>query len=105
MLGRWGIAAAIVFFPYARHQGLGRDMKDHADRSQAILATVIVLVVSWLTARWLGWLSFVLAGLALITWIRFVLAHLPGLTGDTYGAACELLELLVLLIFAISFRG
>ncbi len=105
MLGRWGMAAAIVFFPYARQQGLGRDMKDHVRHSQAILATVTVLVASWLTARWLGWLSFVLAGLALITWIRFVLARLPGLTGDTYGAACELLELLVLLIFAISFRG
>ncbi|KPK07221.1 MAG: hypothetical protein AMJ56_13635 [Anaerolineae bacterium SG8_19] len=79
-------------------------MKDHADRSQAILATITVLVTSWLIARWLGWLAFVLTGLALITWIRFVLSRLPGLTGDTYGAACELLELLVLLIFAISFR-
>lgn len=105
LLGRWGMAMAIVFFPYARQQGLGRDMKDYASRSQAILATATVLVTSWLIARWPGWLALILAGLTLLAWIRFVQARIPGLTGDTYGAACELLELMVLLFFAVNFGG
>ena len=36
------------------------------------------------------------------TWLlaRFALARLPGLTGDIYGAICEIVEILVLLLFA-----
>ena len=30
LLGRWGMVLAIRFFPYARAEGLGRSMKDHA---------------------------------------------------------------------------
>ena len=100
LLGRWAISLAIAFFPYAREQGLGRDIKDNTRWPQVALATVTALVASWLVAGWLGLLILAIAGLAMWLWVHFVLARLPGLTGDIYGATCELIELLILLFFA-----
>ncbi len=105
VLARWGMTLAIVAFPYARQEGLGRDMKDNARRPQALLATATALAVSWLVAQWVGLLSIALVGLALLAIARFVLGRIPGLTGDSYGAICESLELLVLLVFTVGARS
>lgn len=97
-LARWGMALAVVAFPYGRPEGLGRDMKDHASWSQGIQASVAALLSAGLIGSWLGLIAFVLAGLAAWAGARFVLTRLPGLTGDIYGALCELIEVLVLLV-------
>ncbi|MDO9066813.1 MAG: adenosylcobinamide-GDP ribazoletransferase, partial [Chloroflexota bacterium] len=96
-LGRWGMTLAVVAFPYARSQGLGRDMKDNAGWPQMALATFVALAVAWSIAGWSGLLAFALAGV--ITWAvaRFTLGRIPGLTGDLYGATCEVVEVGVLL--------
>jgi len=101
-LGRWGMTLAIVIFPYAREKGLGRDMKDRANWSQALLATVIALLAAWLSGHWLGLIALVLAGG--VTWgiATFTLRRIPGLTGDIYGAINELVEAAVLLTFIIG---
>lgn len=105
VLGRWGMAVAVVVFPYARAEGLGRAMKDRAGWSQALLASATALVVAWFAAGWLGLLVLLLAGVLMYLIARFVLTRLPGLTGDIYGSLCELLEMLVLLVFVASERG
>jgi adenosylcobinamide-GDP ribazoletransferase len=99
-LGRWGMVVAIVFFPYARAEGLGRSMKDHAGWREVGLATLAAVAACWLVAREMGLLALGLAGAA--TWLlaSFALRRLPGLTGDIYGAICEILETLILLMFA-----
>lgn len=96
-LGRWGMTLAVVAFPYARPQGLGRDMKDNAGWAQMALATFVALAVAWSIAGWSGLLAFALAGV--ITWAvaRFTLGRIPGLTGDLYGATCEVVEVAALL--------
>jgi adenosylcobinamide-GDP ribazoletransferase len=103
-LGRWGMTLAVVAFPYARPEGLGRTMKDQAGRGQAVLAVGIALAASWFAGGWLGLAVMALAGVA--TWVgaSFALGHLPGLTGDIYGAICEVVETLVLLSFAVGLR-
>lgn len=99
-LGRWGMTLAVVLFPYARSEGLGRAMKDHAGWPQAALATVTALAVAWFAAEWRGLAALALTGVATWTVARFVLRRLPGLTGDIYGAICEVVECLVLLLLA-----
>lgn len=96
-LGRWGMAVAVVLFPYARTDGLGSAIKEHARKWQVLLATVVVPAVVYYLGGWTGLL--LLLGCAVFTWLaaRFALRRLPGLTGDLYGALCELLEILVLL--------
>ncbi len=95
--GRWAMALAVVTFPYGRASGLGRALKDHAGPTQAILATVIALAVVWLTAGWWGLGALAVAGALLWLTARYVLARLPGLTGDIYGAICILAEVVVLI--------
>jgi adenosylcobinamide-GDP ribazoletransferase len=100
-LGRWAIALAVVFFPYARPEGLGRDMKAHSGWGQAAVATAIALVAAWFVAAWPGLLVALLAAIVMLGGARLTLARIPGLTGDIYGAICELAELAVLLLFAV----
>jgi adenosylcobinamide-GDP ribazoletransferase len=105
VIGRWGMTAAVVASPYARAEGLGRAMKDHAGWLQALLASATAILVAWFTCGWLGLVAMLLSGALVFFLVRFVLTRLPGLTGDIYGALCELLEVMVLLCFVVSDRG
>jgi len=96
-LGRWGMSMAVVAFPYARPQGLGRDIKDHASWKQVILSTLISLVIAWFAAGLAGLLACVLAVLAAWGVASFAIHRIHGLTGDIYGAINELVEVAVLL--------
>jgi len=104
VLGRWGMAIALVAFPYARPQGLGRAVKDNVTRRQAVLATVCALLISlavtWWWADWRILLAWV--GAALVVWAgaKYTLRRIPGLTGDIYGALNEIIEVAVLLVLA-----
>jgi adenosylcobinamide-GDP ribazoletransferase len=104
-LGRWSIALAIVRFPYARKQGLGRAMKDYARNSDALLATSITLLAAWGVAGLNGMMALVGAGLLLWLTATFIQRRIPGLTGDSYGALNELIEALTLLILLATLTG
>jgi adenosylcobinamide-GDP ribazoletransferase len=105
VLGRWGMAVAVVVFPYARAEGLGRAMKDQAGWGQVLLASTCAVVVAWFSAGPPGLAILLLSGSLMLLAARFVLTRLPGLTGDVYGALCELLEVVVLLGFVAGERG
>jgi len=99
VLGRWAVSIAIFAFPYAREKGMGRDMKDNVLWPQVILATAITILAAWFFSGWTGLMAFALAGLVFWLGAGFILRRIPGLTGDSYGALCELIELVVLLLF------
>jgi len=99
VMGRWALSIVVFAFPYAREKGLGRDMKDNVHWPQVILATVVTLLAAWFFAGLAGLLAFALAGVVVWLGAGFTLHRIPGLTGDSYGALCELVELVVLLVF------
>ena len=99
VMGRWATSIAVFAFPYAREKGLGRDMKDNVHWSQVILATLVAILASWLFAGWTGLLAFAVSGVLLWLGAGFILRRIPGLTGDSYGALCEIVEVAVLLVF------
>ena len=101
-LGRWSMSLAMVAFPYARPQGLGRAMKDHATWGRVALATAVALLVAWVVLRWRGLIVVAVAGM--VTWggARYAQRRLLGLTGDIYGAICVLVELTTLLALTAS---
>ena len=103
VLGRWGIAMAVVAFPYARTSGLGRDIKDQAHMAQARLATLTALALVVIVALILHSAAplIALAAAAIIFWLstRFILRGSQGMTGDTYGAINMVIEAGVLLAF------
>lgn len=106
VLGRWAMVIAIAAFPYAREQGLGRDMKDHTRAPQVIIGAVTALaavgVAAWLAGPLLALIGTAAAGLAFGLCARLALTRVPGFTGDLYGALCEVTELAVLLAFTAA---
>jgi adenosylcobinamide-GDP ribazoletransferase len=100
VLGRWALSMAIFAFPYAREKGLGRDMKDNVRMPQVILATVVTVLAAWFFAGWIGLLAFAVSGIVVWLGAGFILRRIPGLTGDSYGALCEIVEVVGLFIFA-----
>lgn len=101
VLGRWVMSMALVAYPYARDEGLGRVMKDHARWPQALLASLIALAAAYLAAGVAGLIALGLAAALLVLAAAWVMRRIPGLTGDVYGALCELVELAVLLFLVV----
>ncbi len=99
VVGRWVISLAVFAYPYAREKGLGRDMKDNVSWPQIVLATLTALAAAWIFGGWMGLTALVAGGLAGALAARYMLHLIPGLTGDSYGALCEGVEMLVLLVF------
>jgi adenosylcobinamide-GDP ribazoletransferase len=110
-LGRWGMTAAVLLYPYARSgPGLGQRAKTGAGPRQLTIATVTALLVTalcWgLGLGWVALMLLILAALTLLLSARWIQSRIGGLTGDGYGAICELIEVAALLaLAALAHRG
>ncbi len=100
VFGRWALSFAVIAFPYARSEGMGRAIKDNSRWPQLLLASLTTLVIAWFAGQWIGLVVFGLAVITSFLWLRYVLRLIPGLTGDIYGATCVVIEVLVLVIFS-----
>ncbi|HXH03374.1 MAG TPA: adenosylcobinamide-GDP ribazoletransferase [Candidatus Competibacteraceae bacterium] len=103
LLGRSAMVALLLTTPYVRAQGLGSAYSAHLSRRacQAWLLALPLLALSlgpWAVGSWL-------AAAAALLWLRrALLRRLGGCTGDTLGAACELVEAVTLLGTALLLR-
>jgi adenosylcobinamide-GDP ribazoletransferase len=90
-LGRWAIVLVAMLFPYARPTGLGAPLKRAATPGALVVASIPVAAACAVIGQG-GWLGAAVALLSGVGIGRALLRVLPGLTGDTYGATCELVE-------------
>lgn len=103
--GRWMLVWAAGRFPYARRSSsLGGFMRQGLGMREIGLASVFALALHVGTVIWFGptlfWIGLApLVGIALARWAAGRLGG--GLTGDLYGALCEVVELTVLLLAAL----
>lgn len=108
VLGRWCMALVVPTFPYARASGLGKDLKDHATWSSLAPATLLAGAVAALAVGGAGLAALAGAGaIALLMGWHFT-RRLSGLTGDTYGAVNEVVEVAVLIMVPLAagaYRG
>jgi adenosylcobinamide-GDP ribazoletransferase len=90
-LGRWSIVLVATIFPYGRVSGLGAPLKSAATPRKLALASLLPALACALAGP-IGVLVGVLG--ALVAWGlgRWLMRLLPGLTGDCYGAVCEVVE-------------
>ncbi len=109
ILGRWGMVYAVTRYPYARAAGAGAPFRSRSG-FHLILASILMVVLLAASAFVIGsqiqaiTAAVLLAGLLFVTGLLVLLGWLAwashrlggGLTGDTYGAACVLVELAVL---------
>jgi adenosylcobinamide-GDP ribazoletransferase len=106
VVGRWAMVYAIVAYPYARPNGLGTVFKKYATWMKFAAATVISVALAIGLGAWLKISYFylvgpaVIAGVWLVTavWAWYLKKKLGGLTGDSYGAICEVAEVSFLII-------
>lgn len=94
VLGRWAMVLALIAFPYARGpSGLGYHFKEGARWPAFLLATTFVAgpALALLPAGAAAG-AVALAGVLTLALGRWMSARLGGLTGDVYGAVCEVVE-------------
>ena len=95
VMGRWAAGFAMAVFPYARDKGIGSSFHVRALALHTIVGAASTLAIS-LIGAWLG------VGLLVIgTLVAFAVGHwmtsmFGGLTGDSYGAIIEIVEVVVL---------
>jgi adenosylcobinamide-GDP ribazoletransferase len=99
-MGRWAIVLLATIYPYGRSEGLGAPLKSAATPPVLALASLMPLAAC-IVAGPLGLIAGPLAALSALAFGRWLLRLLPGLTGDCYGAACELVETVVWLSGAL----
>jgi adenosylcobinamide-GDP ribazoletransferase len=90
-LGRWAIVLVATVFPYGRQTGSGSALKASATPRALVVASVLPLVGCALVGP-VGLAGGALATLAALGIGRWLMRLLPGLTGDCYGAICEVVE-------------
>jgi adenosylcobinamide-GDP ribazoletransferase len=97
-LARWAMVWQMARYPLARAKGLALFFGRGLGPPQLLLALAVAGGATLLGFGWPG------LGLLALTWLvatglaRLALARLGGLTGDIYGATCELVEVLLLLV-------
>ncbi|WP_119070323.1 adenosylcobinamide-GDP ribazoletransferase [Aggregatilinea lenta] len=101
--GRWAMVAAAFAFPYARTQGMGGYFREGLGRPQILAASLTSLVALGVVAATVSveaLAALVVAPLVVIVIGKWAARRLGGgLTGDLYGALCELTELTCLVVF------
>ncbi len=96
VISRMMVVMAITCFPYARPQGMGKAFALYAGKYAfpfALLCTLLLVLPWGMTAA----AALAAGGLFAFCFNRYVTGVLGGVTGDTYGAAAVLTELVVLL--------
>ncbi len=108
---RWAMAVGIIAFPYARKgEGLGKVFADKVGKRSLFLATLVTVAVLLILTRYYVYYSLLpalvfMSAAAVATFVvtSYFYRKLGGLTGDTYGALNEILEVIMFLtVFLVS---
>jgi len=99
-LGRWAIVNVAAVFPLARPDGMAAHFRAGLSRRELIWVALTVALVCG-AAGWGGLMAFVATVLTAVLMGRWATSCLGGVTGDVYGAACELVEVVVLVLACI----
>jgi adenosylcobinamide-GDP ribazoletransferase len=101
LIGRSAMLGLFLTTPYVRAGGLGQALADHLPRLAGKRVLAVSALACVLIAGFSGVWAIVLAG-GMFVWLRQVmLRRLGGTTGDTAGAMLELLEMVVLVGWAL----
>lgn len=105
IIGRWVSVFSIYFFKTARSEGLGYFFKENIGLKELTLSLILTMGILYYFTGIAGLVSLIIVTFFSALASLFFKSKLGGLSGDIYGALCELSELLsliLLLIFTIS---
>jgi adenosylcobinamide-GDP ribazoletransferase len=104
VLARWSMTWVMARYPRARAGGLGVLFTTGLGWPQVGLASVVAGAVALIMFQGLGVILLAATWLTATLLARLAMARLGGLTGDVYGATCELVEA-VLLVLVVGVAG
>ncbi len=104
ILGRWAMVLAAWHFPPSPLSGMGAHFRRGLGHVQVVIATALALIFSAAVLLAVNWRTICVVGaVPLIVWLtgRWAARRLGGgLTGDVYGAICELTEWICLTLLS-----
>lgn len=95
-LGRWADCYGIWFFPTAKTGGLGYTFRNQTRRRDVSVATGATVLMAALIGGMRGLAALLIAWGVTHVLARWWTREFGGLTGDTYGALCEMIEVVAL---------
>jgi adenosylcobinamide-GDP ribazoletransferase len=101
VLGRWAILFAMRFFPSARPGGMGDLFRKGCTNRCLYTGTAAAVLLAAASGGMTGIMLLPLVPLFALLFSRWLASLLGGLTGDSYGAVCELSEILSLCLFTV----
>jgi len=101
-LGRAALLLLLISTPYVRTQGLGADLAQAIPRTSAFWSLGLTSGLVVLLGGAEGVVLLLVVGVLLWILRRSFLQRIAGVTGDTLGAACELVETVSLLTLAFG---
>jgi len=102
LLGRTALLALFLTTPYVRPGGLGQALADNVPRATGWRVLLAVAVLLLVLVGGAGWLALSLTVIGFYGLRHMMQLRLGGTTGDTAGAAVEVLECLMLLGLALA---
>jgi len=103
VISRWAMAYMVYRYPYKRNSGVAAVLKENKSITVIIVPTIVTLVIILICLGLAGLLLMALAIVAIHLIAAFYRSKLGGLSGDTYGAANEIMEAFVLVIIVTGF--
>lgn len=106
VMGRWVMVPAAYLGDYARREGgIGKGFIDRAGMRELILATTIAILSILFFFKIKG-ISILLASIFVFILIfNYFRRRFGGMTGDTLGAMCELMEASFLIFVVIAYSA
>ncbi len=101
VVSRWAMVYAVFIYPYARRQGMGKELKRATGWYGFAAATAVTLAVALVLAQLAGLAILVAVWILVMALAAFFKGKFSGLTGDTYGAINELAEVFILIIVVL----
>lgn len=101
LAGRCVMVWHMAILPYVRESGLGTVFYKRRPSLAAVWALAVLFAVAWFVLRWDGVIAAgacVIVALVMALWCW---RKIGGATGDTFGAACEIVEAAVPVALAI----
>ncbi|MCG5052529.1 MAG: adenosylcobinamide-GDP ribazoletransferase [Myxococcales bacterium] len=101
---RAAVVPVVAFFPSARNEGLGRDLKRNL-RPGGVGVALLLAAGAFAPTRFLLWPCLAGAFGVALAWAALLTRRLGGLTGDVYGAVIEVSELAGLAGLLVTLDG
>ena len=105
VLSRWTMVYAIFAYPSARRTGMGQIFKEQVNRWEMIIATLLAVAISVALMKLWGLALMAAIWLIVLILASFLKGRLGGLTGGTYGALNEVVEVFVLILVPLVVGG